>query len=72
MQVRINLTHGLSSPGPYSKDFVRDVATLDPQQIAMELMHVLPSLQYIFLNMGGHLEMPTRMCKPPYDETKRD
>ncbi|KAL1949170.1 hypothetical protein VTO73DRAFT_10976 [Trametes versicolor] len=72
VQVRINLTHGLSYPGPYSKDFVRDVATLDPQQIAMELMNALPSLHYIFLNMRGHLEMPTRMCKPPYDETKRD
>lgn len=71
VQVRIDLTRGLYSPGPYSKDFVRDVATLDPQQTAMELMNALLSLQYIFLNMGGHIEMPTRIRKPPYDETKR-
>lgn len=71
MQVRINLIPGLYPLGPYSKDFVRDVATLDSQQIAMELMNALPSLQYIFLNVGGHIEMPTRMRKPPYDETKR-
>ncbi|OJT02332.1 hypothetical protein TRAPUB_7115 [Trametes pubescens] len=42
--------------GPYSNDFLRSLAELDHAHLAAQLMATAPSLQYVFVSMGGEFE----------------
>lgn len=50
---------------PYSKDFVRAIASLNYQQVAKELMDAVPSLRYVFLSAGSQYEVWAGLMHDP-------